>query len=154
MNLKQLMAKRGKFRLTFVSLLAFLFGFGTVNMSISTGIALNDYVASTIRTQAQVLSVKSSTAPTKNAISYTDANIRFTTADGQVVEAAVQDDGDTDITSVGQTITIYYSPQDPTQPRTAAKVWDRSVRETILWGLLGLIACWLGYLVATKQQEP
>jgi len=33
-------------------------------------------------------------------------------------------------------------------------VWDRSVRETILWGLLGLIACWLGYLVATKQQEP
>jgi hypothetical protein len=151
MNLKRLAAKRGKFRLTFVSFIAIFFGLSLLSTSIGTGMDIFHGVSSTVQTQAQVLSVESISAPTKNAITYTNAQVRFSTIEGQVVEAAIQDDGDTDITAVGQIISIYYSPKDPTHPRTAANVWNRSVRETILWGLLGLISCWLGYLVATKQ---
>jgi hypothetical protein len=137
--------KHNKYRITFVSVLTGLFALGFINNFVKTAVERYEYASAAKLVEAKVLSFSSSKSGKR---SYkTKAQIQYHTEDGKVIQASVTYDGDRFIDVVGQTIRIYYFPENPGQPETEEELLDER-SQWLFFGTLGLISLFLSYLAS------
>ena len=137
--------RQQKYRITFITILTVFFALGLINNFIRTSIERNQYTSSAKLVEAKVLSFSSSRF---GKSSYqTNATIQYQTADGKLTQAAITDYGRNYIYAVGQTIRVYYLPENPGNPMTEEEFLNQR-RHWLFFGVLGLISLFLTYLAS------
>jgi hypothetical protein len=143
--------RQGKYRVTFVSLLAIAIGLVSLVSCVGVGISRYQFFSASKSADAEVLSVVIEAKGGSRRPPVTIGRIRFRTEDGQVVQVSVRDVGDTDIHAVGQTIPIRYKPADLRHPETLA-----GLEEYLTIAMLGINALFflvLGYVAGKKPLD-
>ncbi|MEO8143532.1 MAG: DUF3592 domain-containing protein [Betaproteobacteria bacterium] len=110
------------YRVTFISVLAAVFGILSLCFTAYLAIERHQYLTVGKMVDAKVLSIEKERG-TRAHVATTRARIEFRTAEGKVVQTWVSDGGSsTDIKAIGGEIRIRYLPENPEHPQTEASL--------------------------------
>ena len=140
---------QGKYQFTFISGLAGLIGIGALYACLNIAVSNYIFFHASVQASAQVMSFHREPG-SKRKQSVVNARIQFKSANGEIVQADVEDVGGSDISAVGQSVAIRYLPEDPRHPRTEVDLIG--LAEYITLGSSAFIFLFLGYYAGKKAE--